>query len=389
MLAGNFMLTNVIAYLHTTLAYQSAVMQLMVGQANLDAQQLHLREPLPVVVPADTNTWKVAMPPDGVTGRLVTPHYVYQFVDGRQILIQIRIQPHGVAENQPSLIDTNQAWQLARQWLSALSVDVSALDEKYPHSVESLASRTRNRPNESPHRSDEPARNHGESTNNVIHRPPPAAGLPIFRVTWGGARIGPATSRATVQVAVDILGSTKQCLSLHVFNRELFTGPPLTVTNAAALLGPLPSPQQVVQDFLGGQAAYTAVANPDRVSAWLLSSSPDAPETKTIRSPVMVLNPATAPLLSQALTDFNSYAWLRDKGCTPDYGVGLRFSKGAENVDVLWCYNCDHLQVIYNGRSADKDCDAARPALVRAIQSVFPNDPVIRSLSLLNSNQPK
>ncbi len=52
------MMTNVIAYLHTTFAYQSAVMQLAVGQANFDAQVLHLRETLPIVVPANTNVWR-------------------------------------------------------------------------------------------------------------------------------------------------------------------------------------------------------------------------------------------------------------------------------------------------------------------------------------------
>ena len=82
------MMTNVIAYLHTTFAYQSAAMHLMVGQANFDAQQLHLKEPLPIVVSANTNDWRVAMPPDGVTGLLVTSNYFYKFSAGRLVSIQ-------------------------------------------------------------------------------------------------------------------------------------------------------------------------------------------------------------------------------------------------------------------------------------------------------------
>ena len=77
------MLTNIIAYLHTTLAYQSAAMQLMVGQANFDAQQLHLQETLPITVPANTNEWHLAMPPDCVTGTLTTPNYFYRFNAGK------------------------------------------------------------------------------------------------------------------------------------------------------------------------------------------------------------------------------------------------------------------------------------------------------------------
>src|ERR1035438_2763762 len=136
------MLTNVIAYLHTTLAYQSAAMQLMVGQANFDARQLHLPETLPMTVPADTNTRTVARPPDGVTGGFATSNYLYRFNAGRLVSIQKKPQPRGPADalSQPTLIDTNGAYQLATQWLAAISMDVPAL-EKYPHSVIQFSTR--------------------------------------------------------------------------------------------------------------------------------------------------------------------------------------------------------------------------------------------------------
>src|ERR1035438_3507835 len=107
------MMTNVIAYLHTTFAYQSAAMQLMVGQANFQAQQLHLAEPLPIVAPASTNEWNVAMPPEGVSGGFATSNYIYQFREGKLVSIQKKTQRRGAAPNpaetQPSLIDTNGA----------------------------------------------------------------------------------------------------------------------------------------------------------------------------------------------------------------------------------------------------------------------------------------
>src|ERR1039457_4754566 len=139
------MMTNVIAYLHTTFAYQSAAMQLMVGQANFAAQQLHLQETLPIVAPADTNTWNVAMPPDGVTGGFATADNIYLFNAGRLARIQQKPRPHGsstaAADSRPSLIDSDGAYQLATQWLSAISVDVAALDSRYPHTIFQTVSR--------------------------------------------------------------------------------------------------------------------------------------------------------------------------------------------------------------------------------------------------------
>ena len=388
------MMTNVIAYLHTTFAYQSAAVQLMAGQANFAAAQLHLQEPLPIVVPANTNNWRVAMPPEGVTGVFITSNYVYSFNLGRLVAIQRKPQPRGAAvtpaEPKPSLIDTNDAYELARQWLAALSVDVPALESKYPHSVVQLT--TRSPASRLPAARE---RGRGSVTTRVDHATNRTAndmaGTPqVFRVTWGGGRGSQALSARTAQqVSLEILGSTKQCLGLRIQNPRLFTGPPLQVTNAAALLGPPPPPQHFVEAFLGGKAAYDTVASPDRVAAWLLSTQTDEPESKTNRTPAVSVDVNTAALFSRTLTDFNSYSWLEEKGCTPDYGVRLRFTKGGENVEFLLAYGCDHLQVTHNGQSAEKDCDAAHAALVRAIQSVFPRDEVIKNLSLLNSSQTK
>ena len=161
------------------------------------------------------------------------------------------------------------------------------------------------------------------------------------------------------------------------------------MTNAAALLGPPPPPQHFVEQFLGGKAAYDAVAKPDQVVAWLLTSQADDPNSKTNRPPAVPLAANTAALLSETLTNFNSYSWIDEKSCMPDYGVRLRFTKGGEHVEILWCSECDHLQVTHNGQSAEKDCDAARATLVLALRSVFPKDEVITNLSLLNPSQMK
>jgi hypothetical protein len=366
--------TNVIAYLHTTLAYQSAVLHLMVGQANFDAQQLHLSEPLPMVAPASTNDWMVAMPPYGVTGRFSTPNYIYQFQAGKLVSILKRPQRRGAAANpaetQPSLIDTNGAYQIATQGLTGIGVDVPALERKYPHTILQSGSRSSS------------GRVRNAATNSTTSRPT------LFRVTWGGASARPgAPNESSAQVIMEILGSTKQCAGLRVLNPEVLKGPPLQVTNAATLLGAPPSPQHFVAEFLGGNAAYNCIAQPDKVTAWLISPQTDEPDSKTNRTPAMSVNALAANQLSKTLTDFNSFSWLEENNCTPDYGVGLRFTKGAETVEFHLCFECDALQVTHNGQSAEKDCPAARAALVQAIQAVFPTDAVIKNLRL--SNQPK
>jgi hypothetical protein len=373
-------MTNIIAFLHTTIAYQSAALNLMVGQANFDAQQLHLNEPLPIVAPASTNDWKVALPLYGVTGGFSTSNYVYQFKAGKLVWIQKRPQRRNPTSAQPSLVDTNGAYQLATQWLAGISVDVPALERQYPHSSVQFGSRpvvVRNR-NPVPG-----VRNRTAiiATNTVKS--------PIFLVTWGSLRDAQASPefRPSRPVTMEILGSTKQCTGLHIQNPDLLQCPPLQVTNAAALLGtPLP-PQHYVAEFLGGQAAYDVVAQPDTVTAWLLGSQPGDPDSKANRTPAVAVNALTAGLFSQALTDFNSYSWLEDKNCTPDYGVRLRFTKGGDTVEFLLCYECDSLQVTHNGQSAQKDCDFAHNALVKAIQSIFPTDNAIRNLKL--HSQPK
>jgi hypothetical protein len=213
--------------------------------------------------------------------------------------------------------------------------------------------------------------------------------LPIFRVTWVNKHGGQASPqiRAFTPVTMEILGATKQCNGLRIQDSELLKCPPLQVTNAAALLGTPPPPQHYVEEFLGGQAAYAAVAQPDRVTAWLISRQTDEPGGNTNRTPAVAVNALTAGLFSKALTDFNSYSWLGDKNCTPDYGVGLRFTKGGDTVEFLLCFECDSLQVTHNGQTAQKDCDAAHAALIKAIQSVFPMDDTIRNLPLYS--QPK
>jgi hypothetical protein len=388
------MMTNVIACLHTTLAYQSAALQVMVGQANFDAQQLHLQEPLPIVAPASTNNWKVAMPPYGVTGQLTSSNYIYRFTAGRLLWIQKKAQAHPVPVNafeSDPVTDPDAAYQLARQWLTAISVDVPALESKYSHTV----THPGNRPQvllHGMHNVNNPTSGHEREHTNAVHLAGDVAARftrsETFFITWRGGNDSPSShGHEAGQLSIMIDGATRQCTGLRIYNPELLKAPPLQVANADTLLGAPPPPQHFVAEFLGGQTAYDTVARPDRILASLVIQSADDPNVSIERTAAVAVDAATAALFSRTLTDFNSYAWIHENPCTPKYGVHLRFSKGTDLVDTYWYHDCDHLLVVHNGRSADQDCDTARAALVKAVQAVFPRDEIIKTLPLSNPVQ--
>src|SRR5579871_984316 len=77
------MLTNTLQMLHTTAAYQSAVLQLMVNEANFAAKQLGLNETVPPPAAMDVNTWSVDAPPDGIGGSVSSANYSFDFHNGR------------------------------------------------------------------------------------------------------------------------------------------------------------------------------------------------------------------------------------------------------------------------------------------------------------------
>src|ERR1035441_10233986 len=291
------------------------------------------------------------------------PPAVSAWREGKLVSTQKKTQGRGAApspaETQPSLIDTNGAYQLASQWLAAISVDVPALESKYPHSTMRFGARPLG------------IRSRTAAVTNVVKSP-------LFRVTWGNRRGRPAMAAgSSILVSMDILGSTRQCTGLRIQNPDLLKCAPLKVTNAAALLGPPPPPQHFVEEFLGGRAAYDCVAKPDKVTAWLLSSQTDDPDSKTNRTPAVAVNAMTASLFSKTLTDFNSYSWLEEKNCTPDYGVRLRFTKGAETVEFLLCFECDSLQVQYHPKAGEcqpetKDLDHnATMQIFKALKGIF------------------
>lgn len=371
-------MTNIIQFLHTTAAYQSAALQLMVGEANLAARQLDLHESQPFVTAQNTNEWNVSPPPMGVGGSILSPNYIFEFRKGQLAWVNKidwlkKVSPPitNLVElsSRPSLLDSNSAYQLATQWLGNLSLDVAAMERKYPlHVFQVPAQKT-----------DARGRNLPGVSNNVP--------IPLYKISWG-ERTPPMDSFNPVRV--EILGTTKELLQLRIQDASLFGRRPLTVTNAVELLGPLPPPRHFVEQLVGGKDAYETIANPERADAWLLktyeqsgSSTNKAPRTGATR-----MNVKTAKQFTEALLDFDTYAWTVQKMCLPDFGARLRFTRGNNSVEFLLCYECDILVVTHNGRTHAENFDYGHNKLVRALQAVFPKDNIVKKLDF-NADKPE
>jgi hypothetical protein len=116
----------------------------------------------------------------------------------------------------PSLVDTNGAYQLAVQWLSAISVDTVALEKKYPPKA---------------------TQRFFYPDAKGLHDPPDlrkrVAMLPIFDLKWGEDD-SPALN-------VTILGTSKELIELHMDNTSFSRRPLLIITNAIELTS-IPDP---------------------------------------------------------------------------------------------------------------------------------------------------
>ncbi|MGH7977280.1 MAG: hypothetical protein ACREC8_11545 [Limisphaerales bacterium] len=228
----------------TSLAYRSAAVQQMLEEANYFSEHLKLPPPHPIrlndlqdifvsapwfsmtdenfykfaqqSVSADPIIAKIRAARFGAGGNLQTTNFSFSFARGRLFGIENRINHderfsmYATWARTPSLINTNGAYQLATQWLAAVDIDVAALNKKYRHKVEQRW--FWNQP-------------------GFIHHPPGDTNktmLPIYEVTWGA-------EAANHPAFVQILGTTKELMKLHLGDLSLSRRPLLVITNAIKL----------------------------------------------------------------------------------------------------------------------------------------------------------
>jgi hypothetical protein len=169
---------------------------------------------------------------------------------------------------------------------------------------------------------------------------------------------------------------------LHVRDRKVFSRPPLVVSNAAELLDPMPLPRDIVQALFGGPEGYETIAAPAAVELSLLNSRfrEGEAELPEIRAGPKSVSARSQKQLSRILLDFDTYQWGVTKLCVVDYGVKARFRRAKSEVEVLFCFECDILEIKLNGRSTAENFDFNHNALVKIMRQVFPRDKKIRHL---------
>ncbi len=153
-----------------------------------------------------------------VMGYIETTNYTFFFHDGRlrrvidrQMDLE-RFDLYPVWAKTPSLVDSNTAIQLAREWLTSIDVDVGALDKKYGTQIKIKQAFFWNK-----------------QGMNVVHASDDTdkTMLPVFDVAWGNGSPDYAAK-------VEIFGPTKGLMELSIGDESLSRRPLLVVSSVAA-----------------------------------------------------------------------------------------------------------------------------------------------------------
>lgn len=272
-------MTNI---LFTSLAYKAVVLQLMVAEANFYAERLKLPESRPIQMTHLTGS-HIGAPEAGFgLGSFQTKNYSYSFPgngkfmqltnDGRIIHFPEKGKLAYIAKRDPfkafggslfdqklinarSLIDTNDAYQMATQWLTAISIDVAALEKKHKPLV---VQQSFYDPPISPAQYDN------------IPKDAPRKTRPVFDVTWGG-------TIDNALVWMQILGPTKELTLLRMEDTTFSRRPAIVVTNALEL-NHRPDPQVKKLQTLTNRTAKSIPT----VSSNVLSTVPESLPSKVV-----------------------------------------------------------------------------------------------------------
>jgi hypothetical protein len=141
-----------------------------------------------------------------------------------------------------------------------------------------------------------------------------------------------------------------------------------------------------VTKAVGGSANMAVITNPDSINVWrtigsLAQAGRQGYRTSDIYSragkPIPVSKNLAAQL-AKLLDDPHTY--LRPgtplKGCVPVPEVLVAYARGNKEVDTYLCFECDVLVV----GDAQSDFDRARPAILKVVKKMLPNDYYIQSL---------
>jgi hypothetical protein len=379
------MIPQALELLHTTEAYQAEAVRLMMEEANFFADRLGLNEKVSRDCLQKPNESQVSPPPQGVGGFVKSLNYFFHFHDGRLRSVQKEnwiqkinppIQHFSDLADRPSL-DSDGTYQLAIQRLAALGIDLKELASQFAPQIFQIPGR----------RHDAQGRHLRDPVNLVM--------IPVFEIAWGDTRketvlpSGIKIQRPRRQpdrnapVFIKILGTTQEIIELHLGDHSLLKRPALKIDRAADLLGPIPSARHFVEQLFGGKTAYETIENPDDAEACLLWQDFAAGGIYRDRPDSKRLTAEQAAQLAATLLDFDTYDWGLSgwmNGCLVEFGVRIKFIKDRDTVEMRFCFTCNILEIVHKNHSRGEDFRHGRNALVMTIQSVFPEDQIIKNL---------
>lgn len=207
----------------TTKAYQMAAFKLVLHEANRVAKELRLPEKLPIT---ETNLVEVFIGPFGYNyinkriGTVTTKNYCYFVSQGNKFNdLEGTHQTEDCNKFQESYtwpisrMNTNEAYQLATQWLAAVHMDVKGMERDCRVSI--------------------------KPDNAYVH-PPRGKFVPIYDISWvrkGYVPNGDVLNAISNDVAsVMLFAPTKTLLQLDVRDPEYILRKPLVFTNLDSLL---------------------------------------------------------------------------------------------------------------------------------------------------------
>jgi hypothetical protein len=206
------------AMMFTTPAYRKEALRLVIEEANRVARELNLSEQMPIT---ESNLMAVYISPPRMTrigfGNITTSNYTYYMTVGdkfsyleqahaRQGFDQLRSQYLWPMSRR----DTNSAYQVATQALSATSMDVAALNSDCDVHVDTFLP---------------------EGVNGKHF-------VPVYWIYWTvkkGQSFGPAAT-------VELFAPTKTIRQLRVNKSEYILRKPLEITNLDSLLSQTNTP---------------------------------------------------------------------------------------------------------------------------------------------------
>lgn len=209
--------------LFTTEAYRSAVLHLIVGEANHVAEELHLHDTLPIT---EANLVKYYIPPPrlaqrmGAIGNITTANYTYYFSVSNKFSFLAR---SGLEDNYAkwrtqylwpmSRMDKKAAYRSALKWLSDASMDVRALNKDCNVHIQAFTPE-------------------GDKGKHFV---------PIYWVYW----TKPEQEGHGSTASVELLEPTKTLLQLRVEDSQYILRKSLVITNLDSLLSQTNAPVDV------------------------------------------------------------------------------------------------------------------------------------------------